>query len=148
MGVYKHLNKLTFDWKPSYYNNNTGCWIYNALGHPHKQWINICLQSNIHMYGPNGIAMLCEDWIDGAMNLLGDEIDTIDMDIELYKECMQDVYINNIDQYREVLDKFIEDVEHKMYCHLWITMYNNGKPKDIAMSIAAKFCKDFEKAFE
>ena len=148
MSVYKYLNKVMFEWKSSYYTDNSGCWICDPTSHPHKQWINIGLQSNVWIYGPNTIAMLCEDWIDEAMNLLGDETDAIGMDTILYKECMKDCQINNINQYRMVLDKFIEDVEHKIYCYLWITMYNNGKPKDIAISIASKFCKDFEKSFE
>jgi hypothetical protein len=92
---------------------------------------------------------LCSRWADMAAEFIGsDDPPEITVSDELHMQC-DDVRVQfDAAVFRQVINELVSTTETQLYNYVWITLYHNGKPEDIAKNSACNFRNKFRKMFD
>ena len=111
----KFLNSLNFNWTEPYNDEAEveGIWMFDAMTHPHPQWIPIMNQSNPHYYTTWGIQRLLDEW---KINILKDIDPPHNVfiptrppyELNLYQDACRLETCYDLKAYRQALDNLIE----------------------------------------
>lgn len=147
---YKYLNELNFSWTKPYNSILKGVWMFDALSHPHAQWVVISIQSNPRYYTTWGICQLLDHWKLKVSERVGFEY--IQADI-VYEECLireaVELEIHEcLISYRVALDNLIAYTVAEICDH--IVQHGRGKmmPYDQIVEECGFWSREMQLAFK
>lgn len=151
----KFLNSLNFNWTEPYNDDAEvgGVWMFDAMTHPHPQWMTIMIQSNPHYYTTWGIQRLLNGW---KINILKDMPPPHNVFVPLWPPYESDLYQDacrletcyDLDAYRLALDNLIEFNSEQIGSQFVRIGQERGDRYEVLRAEVVKWRGRFDMAFE